>query len=753
MSIVPDRFEFLNPVHKLLSHEALAVPLHDPSVKETQEFKMNVNDRYFLYTPDRQAYGHFIVKQWLHKSGDAPTRVVLEDMQYGAQVYLSHFQIAHLNANNQIRPVSVSQKDDRGAVPGSALVMTAEELKEPKRRAAYLDAIADACRKAGLGQHSRKIIKRVIAEVAEKLGETPPSVPTVYRWIGKQEEGRYFDRMLALAPMPRPGNRRHVFARRVEEMVSLAIQDAVSGSKGTWLAVDARIRKLCSPEGEYADLGWMFKDGKFQMSDRTVQRRLSDLDHFTHDFLTYGPEFAERKHATRARIERPTRPLDVVDVDHTDLDIVVIDDEHPVAYGRPDLLTFRDRHSGIVLGFELSFGTPSFDTFLSGLRNAIFPKRPEELPEGVEFPWYGRPSKIGVDNALHFLGYDIQNAAIQLGFQTVEYRPGHPHEKGAEEHLFHLVNQDLVHRLPGTTTGSIDERKMFDEIKQKGVPILTMQEVRGFLYRYFAEIHNRRAHAGLGHIARAKGVPADLWEKGIALSEPVVPVDEEIFVRLAGNCKYLTIQQYGIQWSHITYQDPSLQAILLHPHHKQGRKYMVIRDPKNLDHVWAHDPYSNRIYLVPATPSDQKYAKGLSKFQHEKVMQYHLKRNKAIEDASALYESMAALQNELMDLHALRKKHNTAHKLARFLGSNQKRLQYTRTIEVEPTPQGGGRIDFEAPTVPSRKSPVRATAASEQEPDGRPPEADDAPENPTTSASSAVDKIDDIRARNAEWDD
>lgn len=752
MSIAPDRFEFLNPVHKLLSQDALAVPLHDSSANETQEFKMNVNDRYYLFTPNRETYGHFIVKQWLHKSGEAPTRVVLEDMQYGAQLYLSHFQIAHLNANNQIRPVSVSEKDNRGAAPGSALALSDEDLKESKRRAAYLDAITKACDEASLYQYSRKIIKRVIAEVAKKRQETPPSVATVYRWLGKQEDGRYFDRMLALAPLPRPGNRRHVFARRVEEMVSLAIQDACSGSKGSWLAVDARIRKLCGPEGEYSDLGWMFKDGKFQMSDRTVQRRLADLDHFTRDFLTYGPEFAERKHSTRARIERPTRPLDVVDIDHTELDIVVIDDEHPVAYGRPDLLTFRDRHSGIVLGFELSFGSPSFDTFLSGLRNAMFPKRREDLPEGVEFPWYGRPSKLGVDNAMHFIGHDIQNAAIELGFQTVEYRPGHPHEKGAEEHLFHLTNQDLVHHLPGTTTGSIDERAMFDEIKQKGVPILTLQEVRGFLYRYFGEVHNRRAHAGLGHIARAKGIPADLWNKGIALSEPVVPVDEEIFVRLAGNVKYLTVQQYGVQWSHITYQDPALQAILLHPHHKKGRKYKVIRDPRDLGYVWVHDPYSNRIYRVRATPSDQKYAKGMSKFRHERVMEYHLKHNKAIEDTSSLYESMVALQNELMDLHALRKKHNTGQKLARLFSSNQKRLQYTGTIEVEPTPKGGGRIDLEAPFVSPKRTSTSDAAVpkSRTAPDSSAP--DQEPET-SSSTSSVVDKIDDIRARNQEWED
>lgn len=753
MSIVPDRFQFLNPVHKLLSPALLTVPLHDSSVGETQEFKMSANDRYYLFTPEHESYGHFIVKQWLHKTSDTPAMVVLEDIQFGAQIYLTHFQIAHLNSNNQIRPVSVSSKDERKSVPGSALALSVQELDAAKRKAAYVSVIIEACIARGMATYSRKIIEQVRQQVAEQRSESPPSIASCYRWLAQDKVGCHFDRMLALAPKLRPGNRREVFTRRVEEMVALAVQDAWSDPEGTWLSVQGRIMALCSPGGEYADLQWMFENGKFKMSDRTLQRRLQDTDHFTRDMLRYGPEFAERKHATRIRLERPTRPLDIVDVDHTTLDIVVIDNEMPVAFGRPDLLTFRDRYSGIVLGFELSFGPPSFDVFLNGLRNAMFPKRIDDLPEGMSYPWYGRPSRIGVDNAKHFIGRDIQNAAMQLGFQTVEYRPGHPHEKGAEEHLFHLTGVDLIHRLPGTTTGSIDDRELFDEVKKKGVPVLTLQEVRGFLYRYFGEIYNRQPHAGLGHIARAKGVPAELWEKGMPLAEPVQPVDEEIFVRLAGNYKDLTIQDYGVQWDHIIYQSHTLNALKLHPKHKKGKRYRFVRDPKDLGKLWVHDPYANRVFAVPATPSDQKYATGISRFQHKKVMEYHLKHHKTIENAMALQQSKIALQNELMDFNALRVKHNIALKLARFIGSNRKRLEYTKTIDIEPTPVGGGRIDLTSPVV-SKASEPRSKRAGAKTKRGATEKADvSQSNNDVPETGRAADDIANIRARNEEWDD
>ncbi|RKE86262.1 hypothetical protein [Rhizobium sp. AG855] len=753
MSVVPDRFQFLNPVHKLLNPSLLCVPAHDSSVGETQQFKLNVNDRYYLYTPDHESFGHFIVKQWLHKTADTPAMVVFEDVQFGAQVYLTHFQIAHLNANSQIRPVYVSEKEERARTPGSALMLKQPELDVAARKAAYVNAILEACVEQGLAACSRKIIDQIRLKIAAERNETAPSTASCYRWLQQDRDGRHFDRMLALAPKLRTGNRRQVFAKRVEAMVALAVQDAWSDPEGTWHSVKARIAFLCSPDGEYADLQGMFENGEFKMSDRTLQRRLQDTDHFTRDLLRYGPEFAERKHASRIRVERPTRPLDVVDIDHTTLNIVVIDDEMPIAFGRPDLLTFRDRHSGILLGFELSFGPPSFDVFLSGLRNAMFPKRPEDLPEGMAFPWHGRATCLGLDNAKHFIEKDIRNAAVQLGFQIVEYRPGHPHEKGAEEHLFHLTDCNLVHRLPGSTTGSIDERQLFDEVKKKGIPVLTLQEVRGFLYRYYGEVYNRQPHAGLGHIARAKGIPAELWEKGIPLSEPARPVDEQIFIRLAGNTKELTIQSYGVQWEHIIYQSHALNALKLHPKHKKGKRYRFVRDPKNLEKVWVHDPYQNRVFAVPATPSDQKYASGLSRFQHKKVMEYHLKHHKKIESAAELLESKNALQNELMDFHALRVKHNIAQKLARFISSNRKRLEFTKTIDIEPTPVGGGRIDLVKPkrvkaTEPrSKRAGAKAPPLIAAAPDVTEPSVN------TKDTSRAADEIADIRARNTDWDD
>jgi len=357
---------------------------------------------------------------------------------------------------------------------------------------------------------------------------------------------------------------------------------------------------------------------------------------------------------------------------------------------------------------------------------------------------------------MEHLGRDIQNAAVQIGFQTVEYRPYRPWEKGAEEYLFAQTGHQLINRLPGSTTSSIEERKKYDREKgtekEKAVPVLTLSELRGLLYRYFSDLHHRPAK-GLGETSMMKGVPDHLWEKGIVLVEPSSPIDEEIFIRLSGNSADLTIQDYGTQWDHIVYLGVGQQQVKLHPKHKKGKRYRFIRGSHDLGHIWLHDPYSGDVLKIEATPRDMAYAKGLTRYQHKRIVEYHREKYKKIEGTASLLRSRQELENELIDYHAQRKKHQTAQKLARFLGRQEKKIAYAHTIEVAPTPVGGGRITQAAPVEadPKIKRSKRAGAR-----DPKPvvvAEAQKRGSHVEPSPSKVHDDISEIRKRNEGWDD
>ena len=120
-----------------------------------------------------------------------------------------------------------------------------------------------------------------------------------------------------------------------------------------------------------------------------------------------------------------TRPLEIVQIDHTKVDVVVVDEDNRKALpGRPYLTLAIDVFSRMVTGFELSMSEPSrLSNGLCMLR-ATFDKT-AWLAEHVvieEWPVVGLPERIGVDNGTDFKSAAFQRACENEGVR-VEFRP------------------------------------------------------------------------------------------------------------------------------------------------------------------------------------------------------------------------------------------------------------------------------------------------------------------------------------------
>ena len=102
----------------------------------------------------------------------------------------------------------------------------------------------------------------------------------------------------------------------------------------------------------------------------------------------------------------------------------------------------------MLLGFAIGFESPSYASFFQGLRHAMYPKDLSKGPAGLlhGWPFFGNPKRLLVDNALHFVGEDIRHACEELGIGKVEFRPGNPWRKGAEERLNPDFSNCRVHR-------------------------------------------------------------------------------------------------------------------------------------------------------------------------------------------------------------------------------------------------------------------------------------------------------------------
>lgn len=327
----------------------------------------------------------------------------------------------------------------------------------------------------------------------------------------------------------------------------------------------------------------------------------------------------------------------------------------------------------------------------------MFEKDPNRM-NGCPYPWFGTPVTLGVDNAKHLVGLNIRAAAKEFGFRTVAYRPGHPWEKGALEVLFGILGRQLVHRLPGTTKSNPDEREKYDEDQELARPVLTVSEFMGFLNYYFAKIDAYTPTQGIGELATFKGVPAERWAELIADAPEAPLINKDIFTRLSGDVGWVSIGTRGIRWEYVTYQCAELIVLTTNPQHKSNRRYEARRNPDDIGSIEIKDPYSRpeRWITVPVCDADAGYAVGLKLHVHRAIAKYKREQDKNADRDISLQEARAEMEASLVELHARRRKHGTAMKLARWYEGNVQKEERSRIVEMGRVDYSGGRMDLAA---------------------------------------------------------
>ncbi|HTX85276.1 MAG TPA: transposase, partial [Streptosporangiaceae bacterium] len=91
-------------------------------------------------------------------------------------------------------------------------------------------------------------------------------------------------------------------------------------------------------------------------------------------------------------------------IDHTKVDIMLVDDITRACIGRPWLTLVLDVHSRVVAGLYLSLDPPSAAGTGLAVAHAILPKAKWLADRGVTLAWpvHGIPELIHVDNGREF---------------------------------------------------------------------------------------------------------------------------------------------------------------------------------------------------------------------------------------------------------------------------------------------------------------------------------------------------------------
>jgi putative transposase len=154
------------------------------------------------------------------------------------------------------------------------------------------------------------------------------------------------------------------------------------------------------------------------------------------------------------------RPLDLVQIDHTEVDVIVVDPEHRLSMKRPWLTLAIDVHSRMVVGYNLSLNEPSAVSVGLCLLNAVFDKTSllSDRDIDIDWPCVGLPRALLVDNGADFHSKAFIRGCQEHGIRLTWRPPGAPHYGG---HIERLIGTQMgaVHVLPGSTGSSVSDRQ------------------------------------------------------------------------------------------------------------------------------------------------------------------------------------------------------------------------------------------------------------------------------------------------------
>lgn len=693
MSFVSRHFEFMQPV---LTAQDLDLPTIEPNEVDGQFYDLRPGDRVLLFAEDRQRFSETRFKEWLQFTNNSQKVGIFSRLETGEQIPLSNAGMRKLEKAGRIVPVG---SDGRRVLPGSALALSNSVRREAERAIDYVDPYYRFVEKLRTQRGpSKRITRDFLAEIAAKKNEHPPSYEWLRKMVRKDRGGTHFDRLMNFAREPRRGNEQLRLPPLIHEALEIAAHFAWSQPDGDYKDMQDHFIWLLTNEARFEPVRHrgIDKDGALKIGKSSFDKKLASVDFYTRDLLRFGPERAALQNQQYIRINRPECLMDIVDVDHLKTDIVAYLDDNPLAFGRLDLVVFRERMTGVLLAAVLSFGDPSLTTFLRGLECAIFGME-GRLRAPVSWPWYGLFNKLGVDNALHFLGNSVSAAAKAFSFDIIEHRPAKPGDKGALERALGTLTRDVFHALPGTTMESPKIREMFGDERDMAVPLLSISEVESFLQYWIANIYHQTPREGLGgDLLTRSGVPAELWKKHEA-SIPRRPfLDRSIFSRLAGEHRQVTVQKDGIRTDGIHYNSPGLLALSLHPKTKRAMpghastRFDFTINVNNIAQAWVTDPYRNEVIEVQAVGPDLDYCTNMPLDVHKMIEGYRRKEAKANREMPSLLEARRTMHAMLIELiEQNRKKMNPRGKLAKFVQGHATSDRRRKTLELARRDQDG----------------------------------------------------------------
>lgn len=427
------------------------------------------------------------------------------------------------------------------------------------------------------------------SQLAEKIGkENDVHFTTLYRW----RRGYLATGLLSSLLPGRPnggkgksrlktGNKDELMQKAIDEHYLTTSKFSV---KGTW----DELKKLCRAAGVATP------------SISTLRRRIRWHSQRAVVAARQGERTAILMFdANEGQIPDALWPLAMVQVDHTELPVMIVDEINRRPINRPWVTFAIDVNSRVIPGMHLSLDHPSAMSAGMCIAHAILPKEKwlSDRDIKAEWPCWGVMGNLHMDNAREFRGAMLK-AACEEYLIDIHLRPvKKPHYGAHIERLMGTVSEQLK-RVPGTTFSGPKEKGEYDS---EGNAIMTLAELEHWLAYFIAKYHHD-VHSSIGMSPLQKyreGLLGTKKTPGRGL--PARRLDEEKVRIDFMPFEERTIQDYGVLWDVHYFSDTLRRWInVMDPDNPRAKRtFRFRRDPRDISTLYFFDPEIKRYFPVP----------------------------------------------------------------------------------------------------------------------------------------------------------
>lgn len=479
-------------------------------------------------------------------------------------------------------PSAVRAEPENGAVetregkPPELLAYSEADIKQAEDR---LQAISPLL---ALSRRTRKDVEAV----AKSVGR---SAVTVYAWLRNYQSSG----MVGLVDDTRGPKGGGQLDPRVEEIIQDVIESLYLNSQ------------QLNPKDIYEEVeARCLLEKKSVPHINTVRNRIAAVPRDLQARRRGHPDKADRNLPTPGTFPTPVSPLNPVQMDHVQLDMMAVYSDTRKPWGRPWLTLLICVKTRMIVGFYLSMLRPSSIAAGMALVMGMLPKKDYLGSLGVSGQWpvQGKIRKIHCDNAKEFRGETLRFGCREHGI-NLELRPVKKPRYGAHiERMVGNVNA-MLRKKPGTTFSNPQQRGTYESRKKSAYTLAEIEvEVADWIVNHYHVSKHREL----------KMPPLNAWDQNIMGTATTLGAGLPIQIADPEKLKLdflpfvkRVVTPSGVRNGKQDYYHEAINRWVNAPdpdHPAEKRKFTVKYHPRHPRNVWFLDPelkQYQKLYCAP----------------------------------------------------------------------------------------------------------------------------------------------------------